>query len=248
MTAPYLLDKNHKTLFPDVELALREPDGLLAIGGDLSSERLLAAYKNGIFPWYSEEHPILWWSPDPRMVLKPSDVKVSRSLAKTIKKQKFTITFDQDFENVIRSCSKPRLEKGQLQDQTWILEEMINAYINMHNKGYAHSIECWLDDKLVGGLYGIALGQVFFGESMFSRVSDASKTAFVFLCKQLEKWNFKLIDCQVYTSHLANLGAAMIPRHEFIEVLNDYATTEGSAGKWTIDPLLPIQLIDSLSA
>ena len=212
MTAPYLLDINHKTLFPDVELALSEPDGLLAVGGDLSIERLVTAYQQGIFPWYSEGQPILWWSPDPRMILIPNEIKVSRSLAKIIRKQKFTITFDQDFESVIRSCSKPRLEKGMLQDETWILDDMIEAYINMHELGYAHSVECWLDNKLVGGLYGIAIGNVFFGESMFSKVSDASKTAFVFLSHQLEQWDYNLIDCQVYTSHLESLGAKLIPR------------------------------------
>lgn len=223
MTAPYLLDDIHKSIFPDVELALTEPDGLLAVGGDLSIERLTAAYQQGIFPWYSEGQPILWWSPDPRMVLKPEDVKVSRSLEKTIRKDTFNVTFDQQFQQVIVECSKPRLEKGSEQTETWILDEMIVAYVQLHKAGYAHSVECWQDNKLVGGLYGVAIGNVFFGESMFSRVSDASKVAFVFLAKQLQQWGYKLIDCQVYTSHLESLGASMISRKEFLTLLQNHA-------------------------
>lgn len=248
MTAPYLLDNTHKSLFPDVELALREPDGLLAIGGDLTVERLVAAYQRGIFPWYSEGQPILWWSPDPRMVLTPSEVKISRSLAKTIRKNKFTITFDQAFEKVIRACSRPRLEKGQVQNETWILDEMIEAYTVLHHQGYAHSVECWHNEQLVGGLYGIAIGKVFFGESMFSRESDASKAAFVYLNKQLEQWGFKLVDCQVYTSHLESLGAKMIPRKEFITLLNQYAIDQGKHTKWSTSPGLSNQIIESLTA
>ena len=226
MTAPYLLDDIHKTIFPDVDLALTEPDGLLAVGGDLTVERLTAAYQQGIFPWYSEGQPILWWSPDPRMVLKPKNIKVSRSLEKTIRKNVFNITFDQQFQDVIIECSKPRLEKGNKQTETWILDEMIVAYIALHKAGYAHSVECWLDKKLVGGLYGVAIGNVFFGESMFSRVSDASKIAFVFLSKQLQEWGYKLIDCQVYTSHLESLGAGMISRKEFLSLLQKHTTNE----------------------
>lgn len=226
MTAPYLLDDIHKTIFPDVDLALTEPDGLLAVGGDLTVERLTAAYQQGIFPWYSEGQPILWWSPDPRMVLKPKNIKVSRSLEKTIRKNVFNITFDQQFQDVIIECSKPRLEKGNKQTETWILDEMIVAYIALHKAGYAHSVECWLDKKLVGGLYGVAIGNVFFGESMFSRVSDASKVAFVFLSKQLQQWGYKLIDCQVYTSHLESLGASMISRKEFLNLLQIHTTNE----------------------
>ena len=229
MTAPYLLDNIHKTIFPDVELALQEPDGLLAIGGDLSIERLVSAYQKGIFPWYSEDQPILWWSPDPRMVLQPTEIKVSRSLAKKIRQQRFQVTFDQNFKDVIIECSKPRLENGCLQSETWIVDKMIEAYINLHNAGIAHSVECWLDGKLVGGLYGIAIGHVFFGESMFSRVSDASKIAFVTLAKQLQQWDFKLIDCQVYTPHLESLGASMISRKNFINLLQQYAN---STSKW----------------
>ena len=232
MTAPYLLSNSNKTDFPDVELALREPDGLLAVGGDLSVERLIAAYQQAIFPWYSEGQPVLWWSPDPRMVLKPEDIKVSRSLAKKIRTKDFKITFDQHFHSVISACSKPRLEKGAQQSETWILGEMIEAYVKLHEAGYAHSVECWQENKLVGGLYGIAIGKVFFGESMFSRVSDASKVAFVFLSQQLEQWGFKLIDCQVYTSHLESLGASMIPRKQFVTLLQQYAVNKNKHVKW----------------
>lgn len=235
MTAPYLLDSVHNSIFPDVKLALHEPDGLLAVGGDLSIERLTSAYQKGIFPWYSEGQPILWWSPDPRMVLRPSEIKVSRSLAKTIRKNKFKITFDQNFREVISACSKPRIEKGTEQSETWILNEMIEAYVKLHEAGYAHSVECWQDNKLVGGLYGVAIGDVFFGESMFSKVSDASKIAFVFLSNQLEKWGYELIDCQVYTSHLESLGAYMVPRDQFITFLEHYAVDKDKNTKWQID-------------
>ena len=235
MTAPYLLDDIHKAIFPDVKLALTEPDGLLAVGGDLSVERLTAAYQQGIFPWYSEGQPILWWSPDPRMVLEPKDIKVSRSLSKTIRKQEFKITFDQSFREVITACSESRLEKGRIQDETWILDEMIEAYVQLHEQGYAHSVECWQNGKLVGGLYGLAIGKVFFGESMFSRVSDASKIAFVSLAKQLEKWGFKLIDCQVYTSHLESLGASMISRQQFISLLKENTIHSFENKKWQVE-------------
>lgn len=229
MTAPYLLDNVHKTIFPDVELALKEPDGLLAVGGDLSIERLIAAYTQGIFPWYSDDHPILWWSPDPRMLLAPDEIKVSKSLAKKLRQQRFHVTFDQCFKEVIIECSKPRLEKGRLQTETWIVDEMIEAYIQLHKAGFAHSVECWLDNKLVGGLYGVAIGEVFFGESMFSRVSDASKIAFVTLAQRLQQWHFKLIDCQVYTSHLESLGAKMLSRQQFINLLQQHTN---SPSKW----------------
>ena len=247
MTAPYLLSSSDKTLFPDVNLALHEPDGLLAVGGDLSLERLVTAYALGIFPWYSEGQPILWWSPDPRMVLQPDEIKISRSLAKKIRKQSFNISFDNAFHDVISACSQPRLEQGVEQSETWILDEMIDAYVNLHNAGYAHSVECWQDNKLVGGLYGIAIGKVFFGESMFSRVSDASKIAFVYLCMQLEKWGFQLIDCQVYTAHLESLGAGLIPRETFTSLLQQHAIDSGSHEKWTIDPDLSNSIITSMT-
>ncbi|MFK5913172.1 MAG: leucyl/phenylalanyl-tRNA--protein transferase [Woeseiaceae bacterium] len=235
MTAPYLLDEHQKQLFPDVELALTEPDGLLAVGGDLTIERLVSAYQQGIFPWYSEDQPILWWSPDPRMVIEPKDIKVSRSLAKTMRKQSFNVTLDQNFREVITQCSKSRLEKGQQQNETWILDEMIEAYVQLHDAGFAHSVECWQGEQLVGGLYGIAIGKVFFGESMFSRVSDSSKIAFVTLAKQLEKWKFKLIDCQVYSSHLESLGAGMISREKFITLINQLTPLDFEKKKWQLD-------------
>ncbi len=231
MSAPYLLDPLHRTAFPNVELALTEPDGLLAVGGDLSSERLLAAYQQGIFPWYSEGQPILWWSPDPRMVLFPAEVKVSRSLAKTLRQNRFHVSVDRAFEKVIIECSRPRLEKGQLQTETWLLDEMIDAYIQLHKEGHAHSFECWQNNKLVGGLYGVAIGNVFFGESMFSRVSNASKVAFVELARRLEQENYQLIDCQIYTQHLHSLGARLIPRAEFIELL---AAEAKDSRPWTL--------------
>ena len=246
MTAPYLLDEFHKSIFPDVDLALTDPDGLLAVGGDLSIERLTSAYQKGIFPWYSEGQPILWWSPNPRMVLKPSEIKVSRSLAKTIRKQKLTVTLDQNFREVISSCSKPRLEQGIEQSETWILNEMIEAYVNLHEAGYAHSVECWQDNKLVGGLYGVAIGNVFFGESMFSKVSDASKVAFVFLSNQLQQWGFELIDCQVYTSHLESLGAYMVSRDQFITFLEHHAFDKTVTAKWQIDPTLSDFVISNI--
>ncbi|UCB54933.1 MAG: leucyl/phenylalanyl-tRNA--protein transferase [Thiotrichales bacterium] len=201
--------------FPPVEHALTEPDGLLAAGGVLSPEILLKAYRHGVFPWYSREQPILWWSPDPRCVLFPEKLKISRSLRKTLNKQLFTIRQDSAFRDVMELCAGPR--KGN--DGTWISRDMIDAYSRMHDLGYAHSIECWLDDRLVGGLYGIALGEMFFGESMFSHVTDASKVALEYLCNTIKP---KLIDVQVWSEHMESLGAEMIPRKRFIELLEKY--------------------------
>lgn len=203
--------------FPDPRLATES--GLVAIGGDLSPETILKAYKKGIFPWYSEGDPILWWSPDPRMVLYPKDLKISRSLKKVLKKNKFTITFNRDFPSVIKMCAKtPR--KGQ--DGTWILPEIIQAYTKLHEMGYAHSVEAYIGDELVGGLYGVVIGKVFFGESMFSKVSDASKVAFVHLVEKLKNEGFHFIDCQVSSHHLARFGAIEIPRDRFLEELYAY--------------------------
>ena len=195
-----------------METALAEPNGLLAVGGDLSHERLLSAYREGIFPWFSAGDPILWWSPNPRMVLFPNEFMVSHSLRKILRKGAFEVKFDTAFEQVMRACAAPR--KGQA--GTWILEEMITAYCELHAKGYAHSVETWIDGELVGGLYGMALGRMFYGESMFSRRTDASKIAIAYLCNRLERLNFGMIDCQMYTPHLASLGAREIPRQEFI--------------------------------
>ena len=204
--------------FPPIEQALTEPDGLLAVGGDLSPQRLLNAYQHGIFPWYTEGEPILWWSPDPRFVLFPEKLKISRSLRKTLRKHVFEVRMDTAFEAVMRACAESRPN----QQGTWISEEMLQAYIRMHQLGFAHSVECWQDGQLVGGLYGMAIGQVFFGESMFSRRTDASKVALVYLCEYLIEHEFKLIDSQVYTQHLESLGAELIPRSEFAQLLEQY--------------------------
>jgi len=202
--------------FPNPEEASEE--GLLAIGGDLSIERLLLAYRSGIFPWYEDGQPIMWWSPEPRMVLFPSNFKVSKSLQKIIANNKFRITFDTCFSEIIKNCS---IIKRDGQGGTWITNEMEKAYIQLHKKGHAHSVEVWEDDKLVGGLYGIDLVEqkVFCGESMFSKVSDASKVGFYYLVEKLKTMNYKLIDCQMYTSHLESLGATELPRKEFSSFL-----------------------------
>ena len=203
--------------FPEVERALAEPNGLLAAGADLSLPRLLDAYRNGIFPWFAEGQPILWWSPDPRMVLFPAELKVSRSLARTLRNARFEVRADTAFDEVIEGCRQPR--RGE--SGTWITDKMADAYAALHRAGFAHSVETWLDGELVGGLYGVALGRAFFGESMFTRVSDASKVAFVALARQLEHWNFGVIDCQMNTAHLASFGAREIPRAEFTRRLRE---------------------------
>ena len=201
--------------FPPAEQALTEPDGLLAAGGSLSPELLLNAYRHGIFPWYSQEQPVLWWSPDPRCVLFPENLKISRSLRKNLNKDLFVIKQDTAFRDVMLNCAKPRKDEAG----TWITRDMLDAYTRMHELGYAHSIECWQDDRLVGGLYGLSLGEMFFGESMFSKVPDASKVALEYLCNTLKP---KLIDVQVYSKHMERLGAEMIPRTEFIQYLVKY--------------------------
>ncbi len=197
-------------VFPHPSLA--DPEGLLAVGGDLSPERLLLAYANGIFPWYSDSDPILWWSPDPRLVLFPAELKISRSLMRTLKKQVFKVTVDGAFGKVIRACARTR-------EETWLTAEMIEAYETLHELGFAHSVETFCEDRLVGGLYGVALGRAFFGESMFSVMSDASKVALVCLVQHLSERGFELIDCQMPTEHLKRLGAREIPRKEFLALL-----------------------------
>jgi leucyl/phenylalanyl-tRNA--protein transferase len=208
--------------FPPVTQALANPNGLLAAGGDLSTARLLAAYRNGIFPWFSPDDPILWWSPDPRMVLFPHEFKLSASLKKTLRKGRFQIKADHAFERVVRACAAPR----QGQSGTWIVEEIIAAYCELHRLGHAHSVEVWANDELVGGLYGVAIGKMFYGESMFSRRTDGSKIAFAHMARQLERWGFGMIDCQMHTPHLASLGAREIPRAEFIARLQDLINCE----------------------
>ena len=201
--------------FPPLDQALREPNGLLAAGGDLSPQRLLAAYRHGCFPWYQEGQPLLWWSPDPRTVLYPEELHVSRSLRKTLRQGVFQVTFDEDFKAVIEGCAAPR----SYADGTWITPAMQEAYLQLHRMGVAHSVEVWKDGQLVGGLYGLAMGQLFFGESMFSRVTNASKVGFVTWVEHLRERGFKLIDCQMPTQHLASLGARTISRKAFSDAL-----------------------------
>jgi len=198
--------------FPPVDLALQVPNGLLAAGGDLTPERLLAAYREGVFPWFGDEDPILWWSPDPRMVLYTNEVHVSRSLNKVIKTNRFRVTLDQAFREVIKECAAARRDN----EGTWITQAMEEAYVRLAELGHAHSVEAWEGDTLVGGLYGVALGRMFFGESMFTRVTDASKVSLVTLARQLERWTMPLIDCQMSTPHLASLGARDVPRTDFL--------------------------------
>lgn len=215
--------------FPPINDALDDPNGLLAAGGDLSPERLLVAYRQGIFPWFDDDQPILWWSPDPRAVIHPKDIHVSRSLAKRLRRGEFQFSLDRCFENVVTACAAPR----EYSHGTWITEDMLEAYLQLHQQGYAHSVEVWQDDKLVGGLYGVSLGKLFFGESMFSRVSDASKAAFVALAKQCEAWNFGLIDCQIANPHLSSMGATTISRQRFVDILNQYADLPHPKGPWS---------------
>lgn len=217
--------------FPPVELALQAPNGLLAAGGDLSPERLLAAYREGVFPWFGEDDPILWWSPDPRMVLYAGEVHVSRSLRKAIKAQRFRITLDTAFQSVVRGCAEARRDH----EGTWITPEMEDAYVRLAELGYAHSVEAWQGDSLVGGLYGVAVGRMFFGESMFTRVSDASKVALVSLARQLERWQMPLIDCQMSTSHLASLGAREIPRAGFVGEVRYLVQQPPVAAPWRFE-------------
>lgn len=228
----FLLNPDSSDLrFPPVELA--SPEGLLAVGGDLRAERLLEAYRHGIFPWYNPGQPILWWSPDPRAVLFPEGLRVSHSLAKTLRRGKFRVTLDRAFREVMQACAAPR-RRGAAHG-TWITPEMIEAYTVLHERGLAHSVESWSDDRLVGGLYGVALGRAFFGESMFSRATDASKAAFVYLVRQLALWNFAFVDCQLPSGHLASLGAESIRRRDFLDRLEHALDAPDRAGPWRFD-------------
>lgn len=222
---------NNKLEFPPTELASTEPNGLLAVGGDLRLERLLKAYELGIFPWYEEGQPILWWAPDPRMVLQPDRLRVSRSLRKLLRQGRYQLSMDKAFAAIIAACSEARGEKTG----TWITEDMQSAYSDLHASGFAHSVEIWSGSELVGGLYGVALGQVFFGESMFSKRDNTSKLALVYLVKQLQQWNYQLIDCQVSSKHLLSLGAVEISRSLFQQKLDQFATTPGTPGPWQFD-------------
>ncbi|ESS69316.1 leucyl/phenylalanyl-tRNA--protein transferase Aat [Methyloglobulus morosus KoM1] len=224
-----VLDPNDpEQKFPSISQALSVPDGLLAVGGCLSKNRLLNAYRQGIFPWNSPDEPILWWSPDPRLVLFPGNLSISRSLAKTLRKQKFTVTVDRVFDQVVMACAQPRKEDAG----TWITNGIFQAFYGLHRSGDAHSIEVWLKGELVGGLYGLAIGQVFFGESMFHTETDASKVAFVSLVERLNGWDYKLVDCQVTTRHLMNFGAEEIPRIEFAALLERYCDQLPDAMAW----------------
>ncbi|MCG6942577.1 MAG: leucyl/phenylalanyl-tRNA--protein transferase [Thiohalocapsa sp.] len=234
---PYLLAPDDPSAaFPDVREALAEPDGLLAIGGDLSIARLVNAYRHGIFPWFSAGDPILWWSPDPRTVLRPRGLRVSRSLRKVLRRRRLGVTMDRDFPGVIKACAGPRVDGGG----TWLVPEMISAYRALHVRGIAHSVEVWQDGALAGGLYGVAIGGIFFGESMFTRVDNASKVALVHLCSFLDDHGFALIDCQVLTSHLLSMGAEQIPRERFVALVEQFRDAPTPRGSWDDgDPTYP---------
>lgn len=215
--------------FPPVAKALKSPNGLLCAGGDLAASRLVEAYRHGIFPWYSEGDPILWWSPDPRMVLFPAELKVSRSLRKALERGTFEIRIDTAFRAVIEACAAPRTSHAG----TWIVPQMVDAYVRLHELGYAHSVESWRAGELMGGLYGIALGKVFFGESMFARATDASKVALVKLVERLSAAHYRVIDCQQATAHLASLGAREIPRKAFAQLLQESIQYPPTGERWT---------------
>jgi leucyl/phenylalanyl-tRNA--protein transferase len=217
--------------FPPVQRALREPNGLLAAGGDLSLHRLLDAYRRGIFPWYSEGEPVLWWSPDPRMVLVPAEISISRSLRKRIRGGTFEIRADTCFTKVMRACAEPR--DGQ--SGTWITEDIVSAYSALHAAGLAHSIEAWHEGELVGGLYGVAIGRMFYGESMFTRATDASKVSLAHLARQLARWRFGMIDCQMQTAHLESMGARTISRRDFLAALSELINYPTPTGPWRLD-------------
>lgn len=215
--------------FPAAEQALTEPNGLLAAGADLSPARLIQAYRRGIFPWFSAAQPILWWTPDPRMVLMPAELKISRSLARRLKKPDYEVRFDSAFRQVMEACANtPR--PGQA--GTWITPDIIHAYCRLHEMGYAHSAETWMADELVGGIYGIGLGRMFYGESMFHHVRDGSKIAFVHLVRRLQQQDYGMLDCQMQTAHLASLGAREIPRKEFSQRLSELVDYPCIYSKW----------------
>ncbi len=232
MTSPrWLTVTDAPDAFPPAGEALTEPNGLLAMGGDLSPQRLLAAYPRGIFPWYERGQPILWWSPDPRAVLWPENLHVSRRLQRTRRRSGLSLTCDRAFTTVIQRCAAPR----SYAEGTWITGEMSDAYSTLHQLGWAHSFEAWQDDKLVGGLYGVAIGRVFFGESMFSHRTNASKIALITAVDYLRTRNFALLDCQIWSSHLQTLGATTLPRAEFLQLLDDLCRPPGSPGSWAQD-------------
>lgn len=228
----YLLASDPETPFPDIETAETEPNGLLALGGDLSATRLLNAYQSGVFPWYNDDQPILWWSPNPRTLFSPKHLRISRSLRKTINRTRYTATFDHAFSKVIYACSEPR----NIDEGTWLNHSMIQAYLELHRLGHAHSVEIWQDDRLVGGLYGISIGRVFFGESMFSYENDASKLALIHLANKLVEWDYKMIDCQVHSQHLITLGAINICRRSFRKNLQRWCNPPDRQENWKNEP------------
>jgi len=217
-------------VFPPPHLA--SPEGLLAVGGDLSRERLLLAYSMGIFPWYGEAQPILWWSPNPRLVITPESLHVSKRLRRELRRTPFVVTFDTAFEDVIRNCAEKR---GPNRESTWIIPDMMEAYVDLHRYGVGHSVECWRDGRLVGGLYGLSLGRCFFGESMFSHERDASKVALVYLVRQTARWQFPFVDCQVPNDHLLRMGAMELPRGSFLTQLRAAMRFETRRGPWQFD-------------
>jgi leucyl/phenylalanyl-tRNA--protein transferase len=217
--------------FPAVDRALADPNGLLAAGGGLGVARLVDAYSKGIFPWFSEGDPVLWWSPDPRMVLETRAMHISRSLERRLRKRDYQVTLDQAFGEVLQECAAPRSD----QPGTWLVPQMIRAYQRLHNVGLAHSVEVWIGSELAGGLYGVGIGRMFFGESMFSRQSDASKIALAYLNAQLARWRFPLIDCQMETAHLASLGARAIPRRQFVDAVTQLVKEAAPVGPWMLD-------------
>ena len=229
--------------FPDIESALREPDGLLAAGGDLSPARLLEAYRRGIFPWFDDGQPILWWSPDPRCVLFPAGLHISRRLAREMRGTAAEVRFNTCFPDVVAGCAAPRKSKPG----TWITADMQAAYLELHREGWAHSIEIWEDDALAGGLYGVGLGKMFFGESMFSRRSNASKYALFALSTVLSRQGFELIDCQVASRHLMTLGAILLPRHEFSTILASCCDVVTTSLVWPNSPLSIAELVSNQS-
>ncbi|MEM7283548.1 MAG: leucyl/phenylalanyl-tRNA--protein transferase [Pseudomonadota bacterium] len=228
---PLLLPTDPPDSFPPVDEIMDEPHGLLAAGGDLSSDRLLSAYRQGIFPWYEEGQPILWWCPDPRAVFYLDEFHVSRSLRKTIRQKKFSVTVDENFQGVIEGCAKDR--PGQ--EGTWITRAMKLAYIELHNLGHAHSVEVWRQNELVGGIYGVSIGKAFFGESMFSNATNASKVALDHLVQGLKGWDFGVIDCQMESQHLNSLGSRTISRKAFSGLLEDLCANPGPIGKWRFE-------------
>ncbi len=240
---PWLNPDDESAAFPPAKLALKDPEGLVAAGGDLSPKRVLRAYHEGIFPWYEEDQPILWWSPDPRGIIYPKKFIAHKRLLRTLKKKAWRITYDQSFVDVMKACAEPRSNSRG----TWITPEMLRAYSLLHQLGYAHSIEVWNDNNyLVGGIYGVAIGSIFFGESMFSRETDTSKVALLYLCAYLDTWGYKMIDTQLTSNHLTSLGGINIPREEYLHILPKLTQQSVNTNAWQQD--YPLVLDDWLES